>query len=259
MAYLIKEIDLSQPVPSLSVPEGHDGAAIILRRNGRPVGFFMKPAEPGSELTSEEVTVLIAENTRAEMFRECQTDRGSDVPSGHYPSLTVAVCTRNRPEDLARCLEHLLRLRTVPPGTSREFEILVIDNAPSDDRTKNLVNILAGVRYVREPLPGLDFARNRAIRESTTELLAYIDDDAVADRGWLDGLKEAWAENPEAGAFAGPVMPWELVTRAQVIFEERAALGRNFTKRASTPLDPVPTCFPSALDRAAIWHSDARS
>ncbi|MGA2631495.1 MAG: glycosyltransferase [Terriglobia bacterium] len=243
MAYLIKEIELSQPIPSLSVPEGHEGVAFNLRRNGRPVGFFMKPAGPGTELTSEEVAALIAENTGAELLGEGQENYVPRIRSGRLPPLTVAVCTRDRPEDLARCLEHLLRLRAAASVACSEFEILVVDNAPSDDRAKNLVDSLPGVRYVREPLPGLDFARNRAIRESRADLLAYIDDDVVVDRGWLGGLKEAWTENPDAGAFTGPVLPYELVTRPQVLFEERAALGRKFTKRRFDPTRPGSNLF----------------
>ena len=69
------------------------------------------------------------------------------------------------------------------------FEVLVIDNAPSDDATAELVKTFPGVRYVPEPRPGLDFARNRAWIEATGELIAYLDDDVIVDSGWLAGLR----------------------------------------------------------------------
>ena len=89
---------------------------------------------------------------------------------------------------------------------------------------------MADVRYVCEPKPGLDFARNRALVEATGEILAYLDDDVVVDRCWLNGLVEAWSENPDAAAFTGLVLPYELATEAQIMFEKRGGFRRGFTK-----------------------------
>ena len=44
------------------------------------------------------------------------------------------------------------------------------------------------VRYVCEPRPGLNWARNRAIAEARGEIIAYTDDDVVVDRGWVRAL-----------------------------------------------------------------------
>ena len=86
------------------------------------------------------------------------------------------------------------------------------------------------VRYVREPKAGLDFARNRALAEAGGELVAFLDDDIVADRGWFDGLLEAARENPDAALFTGAVLPYELETEAQIIFERRGGFRRGFEK-----------------------------
>ena len=119
-------------------------------------------------------------------------------PAGRvqFPSLTVAICTKDRPENLARCLQHLLKLQKAED--SPRFEILVVDNSPSDERAKELVALLPGVRYLREPKVGLNFARNRAMQEANGDILAYLDDDVIVDRCWLDGLMEAYSENPDA-------------------------------------------------------------
>ena len=94
------------------------------------------------------------------------------------PSMTVAVCTRDRPVQLARCLE---ALRSVPSGV----RVLVVDNAPSTDASARLVaDSYAGFEYVLEPRPGLDHARNRAIAETTSDVIAFTDDDVVVDEGW---------------------------------------------------------------------------
>src|SRR5690606_40613366 len=68
--------------------------------------------------------------------------------------------THDRPDLLKRALASLVALD--PPAG----EVLIVDNAPSDRRTHDLVaHEFPGVRYVREDVAGLDFARNRALTE----------------------------------------------------------------------------------------------
>ena len=78
--------------------------------------------------------------------------------------ISVIVCTRDRTEQLNRCLNELLSVKYP------EYEIIVVDNAPSDERTAKLVENLDSVRYVREDNPGLDWARNRGIEEAKYEI-----------------------------------------------------------------------------------------
>jgi GT2 family glycosyltransferase len=114
------------------------------------------------------------------------------------------------------------------------FEILVVDNSTSDDSTRQVVAAFDGVRYVHEPIPGLDTARNRALLEASGDLVALLDDDVVADADWLLGLVEAHSENPDAAVFTGLILPLELSTSAQVAFERRGgfrlAFGAGFEK-----------------------------
>ena len=109
-------------------------------------------------------------------------DYHEQIPVSKFPSATIAICTRNRTDDLRRCLDALIKL----PNDGQE--ILVIDNAPSNDDTLKLVEDYSKVRYVREPRPGLNIARNRALKEASNEIVAFTDDDAVPDQLWLRGL-----------------------------------------------------------------------
>ena len=70
--------------------------------------------------------------------------------------------------------------------------------------------------------------------EATGDLIAYLDDDVVVDPGWLSGLQEAWAENSDAAAFTGLVMPLALDASAQVLFEKRDGFRRGFDKKRFT-------------------------
>jgi GT2 family glycosyltransferase len=91
------------------------------------------------------------------------------------------------------------------------------------------------VRYVREPRPGLDWARNRAIAEATGEVVAFADDDVTVDRGWLQALAAAFGTDETVAAVTGLVLPAELQTEAQVLFERYRSFARGFTPRRVAP------------------------
>ena len=227
MSYLIKDIEVTQPFPTISLSENNTGLALILRRKDRPIGFVMQALPEKSVLASDELTQIITKEVGKKILEESLKEelKVKTANLADFPSLTVAICTKDRPDNLTRCLNSLLKLQE-----KSYFEILVVDNAPSDQRTQDVVAALPTVRYVREPKPGLDFARNLAISAATGEILAYIDDDVVVDRQWLDGLKEAWGENPDASAFTGLILPFELNTEAQILFELAGGFRRGFEK-----------------------------
>lgn len=228
MPYAYADIDVLRPLPALALGDEEDGLAVLVRRGGRPVGYWQEPLPEGTRLTEDEVAARVARHTRTKLLREAIRDDLPMPPTAQrLRSLTVAVCTKDRPERLARCLRSILDL-TVPEGSAFP-DVLVVDNAPSDGRTREVVEALEGVRYTVEPRPGLNFARNRALHAATGDLLAYLDDDVVVDRGWLGGLAEAWGEH-EAGAVTGLVLPFALETPAQILFEANGGFRRGFEK-----------------------------
>jgi glycosyltransferase involved in cell wall biosynthesis len=165
---------------------------------------------------------IVAETIRDEM-------RVLSAPTP-LPPITIAICTRDRPEGVERLLRSLRPLIVAIPAGSGQPEIILVDNAPADDSTRVLAGQWPEVRYVREPRPGLNFARNRALREARGEILAFLDDDVIADRHWLAGLADAWAANRDAAAFTGLVLPMELETEAQIVFERRGGFRRGFDR-----------------------------
>jgi GT2 family glycosyltransferase len=150
------------------------------------------------------------------------------------PPITVVVCTRERPDALADCLNSLLE--QVYPT----MRILVVDNAPTSDGTARVVRAAAGrghVDYLLEPRPGLSRARNAAVAASPGEILAWIDDDEVADPYWLSEVARALAAHPEADVISGVIVPAELETPAQLWFEQFGghSKGRGFTPAVFSP------------------------
>ena len=194
-----------------------------MRRHAVPVGFLVREAK--GNLTPEILGEWIAGEIGPALVAEAISDelRPADTPAPAC-SLTVAICTRHRADSLARCLESLRACRG-------PFAILVVDNAPPDDSTATLIRQWPEIRYVREPRAGLDFARNRAWQEAKGDWIAYLDDDVVVDAGWHQGLREALAENPDASAVTGLVLPLELATSAQILFTKRGGFRRGFTRQ----------------------------
>jgi GT2 family glycosyltransferase len=138
------------------------------------------------------------------------------------------ICTRDRADDLALCLEALAQLA----HSDLTLEILVVDNAPSTNATEQLVRgRYPQVRYVVEPRPGLNWARNRAILEAQSDLVAYTDDDVIVDREWVRASASVFAENPEVMAVTGLVVPYELETEAQILFERNGGFTSSFERR----------------------------
>ena len=134
------------------------------------------------------------------------------VPESTEP-LTVVIPTRGDPEGLRRTLGSVLA------GDHPALTVLVVDQAPQDDRTRLAVAALADPRvyYLRESGRGTSAARNRGLVAATTDLVAFTDDATVVDAGWARRIAGALAE-PGVAAVTGPVLAAHLDTD-----EERAA------------------------------------
>jgi GT2 family glycosyltransferase len=227
MQYRMAEIDIAGflaegVLAPLELSAEDDGLALVFRDGDALVGFEMReradlPAragiDPAALLGAETVQAALTERLR-------KTWR---VGAGTVPKVTVAICTKDRPHWVSRLLDSLL-----PICNAAAIEILIVDNAPSDDRTRDLIAGIESVRYVRELPAGLDFARNRAVLEATGDVLAFLDDDVVVDRHWLAGLQRAWADNPDAGAVTGLILPKALESEAQILFERRGGFRCGF-------------------------------
>jgi GT2 family glycosyltransferase len=226
--YRLATVDLARPLPAIALDGTETGVGLTIRLDAQPIGFVLRELPPGAVVEPAAVAELLGHSERVALLRE-RIQREllpvREVPVARpAPSITAVVCTHDRPVLLARCLASLVALQ------APALDILVVDNAPPDGATRDTVASFPGVRYVQERITGLDFARNRALEESTAEFVAYFDDDVTVDAGWLDGFLAAWTAHPDAGAITGPVLPLELVTRAQIEFERLGGFGHRFQR-----------------------------
>jgi GT2 family glycosyltransferase len=119
--------------------------------------------------------------------------------------VSAVVCTHERGPDIELTIDSLLA-QGLPAG---EFEIVLVDNGSSPANAAILRRAAASnptrVRYVREDVLGESSARNCALRETTSELIAFLDDDAVAAPGWLGAFVAAFDRDPGLGVVGGRV------------------------------------------------------
>jgi glycosyltransferase involved in cell wall biosynthesis len=244
--YRVAHIELSEPLEDIRLDAEQDGVGLVARWRDRPIGFEMFPVEPGGLLSAAELRKLADRCfASAVLTAEVEAALPPVQSSSVNPTLSIVICTKDRPQRVARLLESLQG--TVSDPLFRSVEVVVVDNASSTPATREAAASFPDVRYAFEARTGLNFARNAAIEAARGEVIAYLDDDVVVDRRWLQGLANAWRSRPDAGGFTGLVLPFRLDTEAQLTFEGLGGFGRGFKRleyreeRLGNPLHPVGT------------------
>lgn len=140
------------------------------------------------------------------------------------PEITVVVCTHNRAIYLEECIDALLQ-QSVP---SEIYDILVVDNG-STDNTKDICAKfveLKNFHYIFEPVLGLSHARNCGWKNAAGKYIGYIDDDATADKNWVEKALESFENSPEPDWVGGSVtLRWEEEPPTWLTEEYYGALG----------------------------------
>ncbi|WP_132055515.1 glycosyltransferase family 2 protein [Pseudocnuella soli] len=139
--------------------------------------------------------------------------------------VSVVICTRNRAAQLANCLVSLATQRVAPQ------EIIVVDNAPSDNSTAEVAARFPDIRYIRESKTGLDIARNTGALAASYPVIAYTDDDVKLHPLWTYRIWQAFEESPRLAALTGLVIATELKTEAQLIFEKFWSFNRGYVDK----------------------------
>ncbi|MFF8291158.1 glycosyltransferase [Streptomyces sp. NPDC016309] len=205
-------------------PEGDVHALVRLR--GRPVGTVLGHVPPGADPA----------RTLAALARERLTGHREPPPEtyGDLPRTSVVVATRERAGQLARALDSLLA------QDHPDYEVVVVDNAPRTGATRELVErtYTGRVRYVREDAPGLAAAHNRGVAAADGTVIAFTDDDVVADPHWLTALTGPFTDDPRIGCVTGLILPARLRTPAQVLLESHGGFAKGFTPRTYDPERP---------------------
>ncbi len=180
--------------------------------------------------------------------------------------ISAVIPTFNRAAYLREAIQSLIQ-QTLP---REQYEILVVDNCSTDETKQVVASEFADVpnlRYLYDPILGLNHARNTGWQQSRGVYVAYTDDDAVVASDWLEKTVLTFdAIIPRAGCVGGRVIPiWEVprpawlpeelvvlytvtnIPSAKVLTKGESLLGANIAFRKST-LEAVGAFLPG-LDR----------
>ncbi len=108
-------------------------------------------------------------------------------------SVSLVICTKDRPEDLSRLLASVLEHDLLPT------EVIVVDDGslPEIPHAAELQNLGIAVVHHRKPRPGLCRSRNIAARLARCELVMYLDDDNVLMPGYIREMSALFRRRPE--------------------------------------------------------------
>lgn len=127
---------------------------------------------------------------------------------GEIPQVSIIICTYNRSALLVKTLHSLTGLENL-----HRAEIIVVDNNSPDNTAAEIKGFIEAhgaemdIRYLLEPVQGLSAARNTGILASKSQIIAFLDDDAIPCRNWITTIISTFEERPEVMAMGGKVAP----------------------------------------------------
>ncbi len=200
-----------------TTPDGtpYAGAHVLVLDGHQPAGIVVVPF----------VDHVIAAPELAAALADLPSPDHRPAPVSGDP-ISVVIATRDRPEQLERCI------RSIRRGSVLPTRIVVVDNAPSSTETEETVRRLAiefpELRYVREDRPGLATAHNCGLRLVESPLVAITDDDVVVGEHWLAVVQSTFASDPRVDCVTGLIVPLELDTSTQRAIEAVAGFNKGW-------------------------------
>lgn len=264
---LVLDIELTAPLPHITYDGRHDRAWVLARVNSEPIGSCVVAIESGG-LPPPRLGELIWGALHARLCSRFSSAglrapseigrQGISADRRAWPTLldrslelcdppliSVVICSRGRPDQLARCLDKLQRV------AYPKFEVVVVENVPTDQVVQVMLDNWSSripLRYVAEHRSGLSWARNKGIATATGDLIAFLDDDGEPDPDWLTGIMLGFARGEDIGCVTGLVLPARLETPAQELFEQLGghSKGRGFDHQIFSRDGEQSPLFPSS-------------
>jgi glucosyl-dolichyl phosphate glucuronosyltransferase len=141
------------------------------------------------------------------MNADATTARPEANAAASIPIVTVAICTRNRAKFLQRAVESVVRQMAGDAS-----ELLIVDNASTDETPAVAARLAAAhpqMKVWREDKLGLSVARNTALKLARGRFVLFLDDDAMAEPGWLAAYQRFLSAPPseKIAVVGGAVIP----------------------------------------------------
>lgn len=120
--------------------------------------------------------------------------------------ISVIICTYNRNRELEGTIKGIFQQKS----SQSNYEIIIVDNSPIR-RAREIFNKysknLPELKYEHEPELGLNNARNYGVQVARGEWIAFLDDDAIPEKFWLNNIIKAIDTIPRFGVIGGKVIP----------------------------------------------------
>jgi O-antigen biosynthesis protein len=233
LAVAVRTIDLNHPLQALTDVSDYAGVRLFVIWGDRLLGS-VDIANRHQSISEARLREAIVAKLTPKLLQEAliQHFAPASLISGATSSATlpanipvsVVVATYDRPDDLRNCLRCL-----VNQASPRPVEIIVVDNHPASGLTAAVVAEFPGVMPVHEPRKGLAYARNAGFSASRGDVVIATDDDVTMPSDWLEKLVAPFV-NPDIMAVTGNILPLQLETAAQRLFEAYGGLGRGFER-----------------------------
>ena len=150
---------------------------------------------------------------------------------GDAPRIVVAVATRDRPRKLDRCL------RALAAGAVRPAAIVVVDQGAVTAATVAASvadETGVAISHVHQTGRGLSRSRNAAVESIEADVIAFMDDDCVADDAWLSAATRGFAD-ADVAAVTGRVLPLGTDAPGLVAIASREDARRRDLRRGTPP------------------------
>lgn len=161
------------------------------------------------------------------------------------PLVAVVVPVFNGRKTIEACLDSLLT-----QDYPREMlEIVVVDNASTDGTAQVLERYQDRIRLLWEQTKGPSAARNKGVREASSEVIAFIDADCIADTAWLRNLVEP-LRSQSVGISGGAILSRRPCNRIEIfgekihdhqkaieVYKPSYAISMNWASRRSVLLE----------------------
>jgi glycosyltransferase involved in cell wall biosynthesis len=123
--------------------------------------------------------------------------------------ISIIVCCYSGEETIEACLESLMNQER----DNISIEVILVDDGSKDGTSKKISNFLESnsilnnlhFKYFRKENEGLSIARNYGISKSRSDIVAFIDEDAVADLNFSKNIIQLFIENKKVNCIGGKV------------------------------------------------------
>lgn len=143
--------------------------------------------------------------------------------------ISVIICSYNREEYITDAMDSLY-YQTL---SKQMYEVIVVDNNSTDNTKHVCLNYIQShlgynIYYLEEKQQGASFARNTGAAFAKAPLLAFMDDDAIADKNFLERIVTFYKAHPGVSGLGGRIIPKYISTEPEWMSHYVSSLVGNF-------------------------------